>query len=92
MTIAAKTQPVLAAKAVSPHTMRHSLAMQLLQSGVDLSTIQSWLGHASINSTHQYVEADLEMKRRALEKCNNPEVSSSPYQSTDEVLALLESL
>ncbi len=66
--------------------------MQLLQSGVDLSTIQSWLGHASINSTHQYVEADIEMKRRALEKCNNPEASSSPYQPTDEVLALLESL
>jgi len=92
VTIAAKAKLVLAARAISPHTMRHSLAMQLLQSGVELSTIQSWLGHASINTTHQYVEADLEMKRRALEKCNNPEETSSPYQPTDEVLALLESL
>jgi site-specific recombinase XerD len=66
--------------------------MQLLQSGVELSTIQSWLGHASINTTHQYVEADLEMKRRALEKCNNSEASPTPYQPTDEVLAFLESL
>jgi site-specific recombinase XerD len=92
VTIAAKTKPGLGERAISPHTMRHSLAMQLLQSGVELSTIQSWLGHASINTTHQYVEADLEMKRRALEKCNNPETSPTPYQPTDEVLAFLESL
>ncbi len=89
---AAKTNPVLASRAISPHTLRHTVAMNLLQSGVDLSTIQSWLGHASINTTHQYVEADLEMKRRALEKCNSPEASTMPYQPTDEVLAILESL
>lgn len=77
---------------ISPHTLRHSLAMGLLQSRVDLSTIQSWLGHASINTTHQYMEADLEMKRRALEKCDTPETTPAPYQPTDEVLAFLESL
>ena len=90
--IAAKAKPLLATRPVSPHTLRHSLAMSLLQSGVDISTIQSWLGHASVNTTHQYVEADLQMKRRALEKCSNPEASPSLYRPTDEVLALLESL
>ena len=66
--------------------------MHLLQSGVDPVTIQSWLGHASMNTTHQYIEADLEMKRRALEKCASAETNPAPYQPTDEVLALLESL
>jgi integrase/recombinase XerD len=79
-------------KAISPHTLRHSLAMGLLQSGVDLVTIQAWLGHASINTTHQYMEADLEMKCAALEKCATLETTPVPYQPTDEVLALLESL
>jgi site-specific recombinase XerD len=92
VTIATKTKPSLATTPVSPHTLRHSLAMSLLQSGVDITTIQSWLGHASVNTTHQYVEADLQMKRRALEKCSHPEVSPTPYRPTDEVLALLESL
>jgi integrase len=66
--------------------------MGLLQSGVDPTTIQAWLGHASPNTTHQYIEADLEMKRRALDKCDTPETVPAPYQPTDEVLAFLESL
>jgi len=92
VTRAAKITPFPLAKAVSPHILRHSVGMQLLQSGVDLTTIQAWLGHESANTTHQYVEADLEMKRRALEKCNTPETSPAPYKPTDEVLAFLESL
>jgi hypothetical protein len=66
--------------------------MLLLQSGVDLTTIQSWLGHASPNTTHHYVEADLEMKRRALEKCIVPDTTHVRYQPPDEVLALLTRL
>ena len=66
--------------------------MHLLQSGVDLTTIQSWLGHPSPNTTHHYVEADLHMKRRALDKCDVPDTPYVRYQPPDEVLALLTSL
>ena len=92
VSITTKTMPIVGIRSISPHTMRHSLAMGLLQSGVDPITIQSWLGHASLNTTHQYMEADLEMKRRALEKCDTPETTPASYQPTDEVLAFLESL
>jgi site-specific recombinase XerD len=90
--IAARTDPPITSKAISPHSLRHTAAMKLLQSGVDLTTIQSWLGHASVNTTHQYVEADLDMKRRALEKCNMSEAKLVTYRPTDKVLALLEAL
>jgi site-specific recombinase XerD len=86
------TTSIVGTGSISPHTLRHSLAMGMLQSGVDPTTIQSWLGHASLNTTHQYMEADLEMKRQALEKCDTPETTPAPYQPTDEVLAFLESL
>lgn len=89
---ASSTNPQLADRTISPHTLRHTTAMNLLQSGVDLTTIQSWLGHASVNTTHHYVEADLEMKRRALEKCVVPDTPHVRYQPPDEVLALLTSL
>lgn len=55
-------------KIIGPHTFRHSTAMHLLQSGVDLTVIKSWLGHVDISTTHGYVEIDMNMKRKALEK------------------------
>lgn len=61
--------PSLAKKKVGPHTFRHTTAMHLLQAGVDLSVIKSWLGHVSLSTTHAYVEIDLEMKRKALATC-----------------------
>lgn len=57
---------------VSPHTIRHTTAMHLLQSGVDLSVIAMWLGHEDIQTTHQYLKADLNTKRRALEYLDAP--------------------
>ena len=68
--VAAKSCPKIAKKKVGPHTFRHTTAMHLLQSGVDLTVIRSWLGHIDISTTHGYVEIDMEMKRQALEKCN----------------------
>jgi len=64
---AAKTCPSLRTRKITPHTFRHTTAMHLLQSGVDLNMIRSWLGHASIETTHEYVEIDLEMKRKTLQ-------------------------
>jgi len=73
-----KSCPTLAQKRISPHTFRHTTAMHLLQAGVDLATIQSWLGHVDISTTHEYVEIDMEMKRKALSKCG-------PISTPDEL-------
>ena len=89
---AATGTPELRSRSISPHVMRHTTAMHLLQAGVDLATIQAWLGHASISTTHHYVEADLEMKRRALAKCDNTDAAVTKFQPSDELLAMLDRL
>jgi site-specific recombinase XerD len=61
--------PSLAAKRVSPHTIRHTTATHLLRAGVDINTIRAWLGHVSLDTTNIYAEMDLEMKAKALAKC-----------------------
>ena len=63
---ASKSVPTLMAKRISPHTIRHTTAVHLLRSGVDINTIRAWLGHASLDTTHIYAQADLEMKAKAL--------------------------
>jgi site-specific recombinase XerD len=65
---AAQRQPSLRDKRLHPHSLRHSTTVHLLHSGVDLSTIANWLGHASINTTGKYLAVDLEAKREALAK------------------------
>jgi len=70
--VAAKTTPGLRKRRVSPHTFRHTTAMHLLQAGNDITVIALWLGHASPATTHEYVEADLKMKREALSKLQAP--------------------
>ncbi len=65
---AALNQPSLKRKRLHPHSMRHSTALHLLRSGVDISTIAHWLGHVSVNTTSKYISIDLETKREALAK------------------------
>jgi site-specific recombinase XerD len=66
--------PSLKSKKVSPHTLRHTTAMHLLQSENDLSVVKDWMGHADLNTTHGYVEINMKMKRKALEACESPQV------------------
>lgn len=61
--------PTITQKRVSPHTIRHTTATHLLQSGVDINTIRAWLGHVSINTTNIYAEVNMEMKAKALSNC-----------------------
>jgi site-specific recombinase XerD len=89
---AAEKQPALSRKEVHPHTLRHTTAMHLLQSGVDVNTIRCWLGHASVVTTNRYVEIDLEMKRRALESVNPPGGGELVPVQDATLLSWLESL
>ncbi len=89
---ASKQMPELAQKRVSPHVFRHSFAMILLQSGVDLLTIQAWLGHAHVAITHRYAAADVDMMRRGLDKAGIRGNAAHRFQPRDAVLGLLESL
>ncbi len=59
-------------KRISPHNIRHTTAVHLLQSGVDINTIRAWLGHVSLETTNVYVEIDLEMKAKALAAVDVP--------------------
>jgi site-specific recombinase XerD len=84
--------PALAKRRVSPHTIRHTTAMHLLQAGVDISVIALWLGHESPITTHHYVEADLTMKERALSKLHEPEAKLQRYRAPDSLINFLKSL
>ncbi|MCY2966321.1 MAG: tyrosine-type recombinase/integrase [Planctomycetota bacterium] len=80
----------LAAKRVSPHTIRHTTATHLLRAGVDINTIRAWLGHASLSTTNVYAEVDLEMKAKALATCEvDSTVNGKPWK---EVAGLMEFL
>jgi integrase/recombinase XerD len=84
--------PSLNSKRVSPHLLRHTTAMHLLQAGVDLSVIALWLGHESIETTHIYVEADLATKQRALGKLSPPGVKLATFHPNDALLSFLATL
>ena len=73
---AAQVCPSVKSKKVSPHSIRHTSAIHLLQSGNSIDVIKAWLGHADINTTHGYVEIDMKMKREALEACQPPKVKT----------------
>lgn len=89
---AQKHFPSLVGKTVTPHTLRHSAAMALLRSGVDIATIALWLGHQGIESTNPYLHADLATKQRAIDRTTPPNTTPGRYQPTDELLAFLSSL
>lgn len=73
--------PSLGARPVNPHTIRHTTAMHLLRAGNDVNMVGYWLGHADINTTHIYVEIDMEMKRRMLQKTAAPHTKNDlPWQ------------
>ena len=89
---ARKTCLSLKEKRVSPHVLRHTAAMELLQSGVDLSVIALWLGHESPQTTHIYLQADLALKEKILEKTKPLDIKASRYRPSDKLLEFLNSL
>lgn len=84
--------PSLATKKLTPHMLRHTSAMSLLQAGVDTSVIALWLGHADVRSTNPYLHADLSIKERALARTTPASARPGRYRPSDRLLAFLESL
>jgi site-specific recombinase XerD len=92
VTAATTVQPQLAKRRISPHIVRHTTAMHLLQSGVDITVIALWLGHESPTTTHHYVEADLAMKERALARVQEPDAAMRRYRAPDSLVEFLKTL
>lgn len=84
--------PSLEGRKIGLHTLRHSCAMHLLQSGVSLEVIALWLGHESPATTHGYLEADLKMKEESLRRLEEPRSSRKPRQDFSRIIAFLEAL
>ncbi len=89
---AALTQPSLRSKHITPHVLRHTTAMTLLQNGVDRTVIAPWLGHESVETTEVYVHADLQMKQRALDHATPTPLQGARYRPPDRLLKFLEGL
>jgi integrase/recombinase XerD len=85
-------RPALKAKRVTPHTLRHSRAMSLLQSGVDRAVIALWLGHKSVETTQIYIHADMGLKEKALAHTTPTKQNPARYRPSDKLLAFLEEL
>ena len=90
--IAARTDPELKKQSITPHVFRHTTAMHLLQSGVDITVIALWLGHESPATTHTYIEADLDMKENALKKMQEPTQKTIRYKADGKLLKFLKDL
>jgi len=90
--VAKKTCPSLHKKRISPHVLRHTAAMELLQHGVDRSVIALWLGHESLETTQVYVQANLELKEQALARTTPTNVKPGRYHPDDRLLDFLKTL
>lgn len=91
--VAAPSCQTLAAKNVSPHTLRHTAAMRLLHAGIDITVIALWLGHQSIQTTQIYLHADMSIKERAMARTAPTGAEPGRYQpASDELLTFLHSL
>ena len=90
--LACKSCASLRKKHVTPHVLRHSMAMGLLQAGVDRAVIALWLGHESVETTQIYLEANLAMKEEILAKTTPPGGKPGRYRPGDELLAFLKNL
>jgi integrase/recombinase XerD len=84
--------PSLSQRPISPHLFRHATAMRMLEAGVTPVVIALWLGHEHLNTTHQYVEADLAMKQRALEAVTPPKTRAKNFHPDGRLLSFLDSL
>lgn len=89
---AARTCPSIGTKRVTPHTLRHSNAMDLLHHGVDPAVIALWLGHENVETTQIYIHADMRMKEKALARVTAPPTPPGRFRPDDQLLAFLEGL
>ena len=90
---AANACPSMAAKTISPHILRHTCAMNLLRSGVDVAVIALWLGHESSQTTSAiYLHADMALKEQALARITPPNTKPGRYHPPDALLSFLEGL
>jgi integrase/recombinase XerD len=90
--VAAQHCRSLAAKKVSPHVLRHTCAMRMLESGTDLATISLWLGHENPRTTQIYLHAHMALKERALARTTPPHTTPGRYRASDNLLAFLDQL
>jgi integrase/recombinase XerD len=89
---AARSRPALREKKVSPHVLRHSAAMRLLNADVDTTVIALWMGHENVATTQIYIHADLALKERAIARTAPQDTPPGRYQPPDTVLAFLNGL
>jgi integrase/recombinase XerD len=92
ISIATKKCQSLKRKNISPHGLRYSAAMDLLQNGADRTVIALWLGHESVETTQVYLHADMKLKEKALSRSPSLGVKPGRYRPDDQLLTFLESL
>jgi len=90
--VAQRTCPSLGRKRITPHVLRHTAAMELLQAGIDRSLIAIWLGHESVETTQLYFNASLALKERIMAKTHPFESQPTPFKADDQLLAFLKAL